>query len=173
MKSIKIVVISRIKWTNIILNFTRSRHLSKRLYFIINFLSRQYGFTKLPGYYCYSLRWQERFTIGRWKFLKKMACGLSNISSAHQMYMKYSPRQNSKATLIWTSITYTTTSKFFSMEWLESQNIFFLLFSPSKDNLSLNITFPHIGIALTIILMHTSKLLSENHSWCHCIMTPV
>ena len=46
---------------------------------------------------------------------KMVACGLSNMTSARQNYMNSSSRHNSKSTLLWTSITSTTTSICVSM----------------------------------------------------------
>ena len=48
--------------------------------------------------------------LHNWKvdILKKLVtCGLSNMRSAHQNSMNSSSRHNSKAVLLWTSITYT------------------------------------------------------------------
>ena len=58
---------------------------------------------------------------------KLVACGFSNMISAHQNCMNYSTRQNSKETLIWTSRTSTITSRYVSMQLLDSMNTFFLL----------------------------------------------
>ena len=49
-------------------------------------------------------------------YTKLVACGLSNMRSANQNYINSSSIQNSKATLIWTSRTSTTTSIFVSMQ---------------------------------------------------------
>ena len=63
------------------------------------------------------------------------ACGISNMRSAHQNPMNYSSRQNSNAALLFTLITYTTTSIYVTMRWLESEKTSFLLTSPSKYTL--------------------------------------
>ena len=46
---------------------------------------------------------------------KLVASVISNMRSAHQNDMNSSSRQNSKATLLWNSINYTTTSRYVSM----------------------------------------------------------
>ena len=46
---------------------------------------------------------------------KMVACGLKNMKSTHKKYMNSSSRQNSKATLIWTSRNSTTISICVSM----------------------------------------------------------
>ena len=75
---------------------------------------------------------------------KLVACGLSNMRSDHQNSMKSSSRQISKATLIWTSGTSTTTSTCVLMRWLDSDKTFLLINSPSKDNLILGNTLYQI-----------------------------
>ena len=52
---------------------------------------------------------------------KMVECVISNIRSAHKNCMKYSSRQDSKATLIWTSINSINTSICVSMRWLHSE----------------------------------------------------
>ena len=71
---------------------------------------------------------------------KLVACGLSNMRSDHQNSINSSSRQNSKTTLLWTSITSTTTSRCVSMRCIELEKTFFLVTSPSKYNLVLNNT---------------------------------
>ena len=44
-------------------------------------------------------------------YKKMVACGISKTRSDHQSSMNSSSRNNSKATLLWTSITSTTTSR--------------------------------------------------------------
>ena len=61
---------------------------------------------------------------------KLVACGLSNIRSAHQNSMNYSSRQKSKDTLLWVSINFTKTSRYVSMSRLDSYKTFFLLTIP-------------------------------------------
>ena len=71
---------------------------------------------------------------------KLVSCGLSNMIPPQQNSMKYSSRQNSKATLLWTSITSTTKSICISMQWLDPNKNFFLITSTQKDALILKIT---------------------------------
>ena len=97
--------------------------------------------------------------LHHWKLGKKMvACGLSNMRSAYQNYMNSSSIQNSKATMLCTSITSTTTSRCVSMRKLDSEMTFFLPTSLSKYSLSLKNTSSQIGITLPILGMHRPTL---------------
>ena len=94
---------------------------------------------------------------------KLVACGISNMRSAHQNSMNSSSRQNSKAILLWTSRTSTTTSRCFSMQLLDSVKTFFLISSPSKYTLSLKNTLSQIVITLTILGIPIPRLPLDNH----------
>ena len=94
---------------------------------------------------------------------KLVACGISNMRSAHQYYMNYSSIQNSKDTLLLKLRTYTTTTIFFLMRWLESNNNFFLFISTSIYTMSLHNTSSHIMITLTILRIFIYKTCLDTH----------
>ena len=83
-----------------------------------------------------------------------VVCGLLSMRLAHQISMNSSSRQSSKATLLWTSRTYTTTLRCVSMQWLDSDKTFLLITSPSKDTLSLKNTLSQISLTLHILGIH-------------------
>ena len=95
---------------------------------------------------------------------KLVACGSSNMISAHQNSMSSSSRQNSKETLIWISRTYMTTSRCASMCWLDFKKTSFLVTSPSKDTLSLKNTSSQIAITLPIPEIFRYTLPLDTHS---------
>ena len=98
---------------------------------------------------------------------KMVACGLSNIRSYQQHYMKSSSIHNSNETLIWTSITSTTTPRRVSMRLIDSKNTFLLLTIQTKDTLSLKNTSSHIRITLPIIGMLRPTITLDTHCWLH------
>ena len=94
---------------------------------------------------------------------KLVACGISNMISAHKNYMNYSSRHNLKETLICISRTYTTTSRCISMQWIDSYNNLFLVTISSKDALSLKNTSSQIFITLPILGMFRYVIPFYNH----------
>ena len=97
---------------------------------------------------------------------KLVTCGIWKMISSQQNYMSSSSRHNSKETLLWTSITYTITSRGVSMRWLDSNNNFLLVTSPSKGTLSLKNTLSHIVITFPIIGVFIYTLTLDTHCWC-------
>ena len=104
---------------------------------------------------------------------KLVTCGILNMRSAHQNSMNSSSRHNSKDTLIWTSITSTTTSRCVSMRWLDSDNTYFLLTSPSKYTLNLKNTLSQILIILPILGVFRYTLPLDTHCYWQWLLTPV
>ena len=104
---------------------------------------------------------------------KLVAYGLSNMISAHQKSMNSLSIQNSKETLLWTSIPSTTTPRCTSMRWLDSEKTFFLPTSLSKYILSLKNTSFHIVVDLPILGVFRFTLPLDTHYWWKWLMTPV
>ena len=94
---------------------------------------------------------------------KLVVCGIWNIRLAHQYSMNSSYRQNSKETLLCTLRTSTTTKKYVSMRWLDSEKTSFLVTSTSKDTLSLQNTSSQIVITLPIIGVFRYTITVDNH----------
>ena len=93
-----------------------------------------------------------------------VACGPSNIRSAHKNSMRSSSRQNSKETLLWISIISLTTSRCLSMRWLDSEKTSFLITIPSKDTLVLKNSLSQISITLPNPVMSMYTLPLDTHS---------
>ena len=87
--------------------------------------------------------------------------------------MNSSPRQNSKAALLWTSRTYTTNSRRVLMRWLYSKKTLFLLTNPSKYTLILNNTLYQIVITILILGMIRYTLPLDTYCWWKLLMRPV
>ena len=65
-------------------------------------------------------------------YIKLVVCGISNMISAHQNSMNFSPIQIYKETLLLTKRISITTSICVSMRWIYPKKIYFLLTSISK-----------------------------------------
>ena len=104
---------------------------------------------------------------------KLVACGISNMISAHPNSMNSSSKQNSKATLLWNSRTSTTTSRCVSICCLDSEKTFLLLSSASKDNLSLKNTSSQIVITLPIIGIIIPTITLDTHCLWYLLVTNV
>ena len=95
---------------------------------------------------------------------KLVACGPSNMISAHQNSMSSSSRHNSKDILLRISNISLTTSRCVSMRWLYSENTYFLITSPSKDTLILNNILSQIANTLPTPGMSRYTLPLDTHS---------
>ena len=94
---------------------------------------------------------------------KIVECGIWNMISDHQNSIKSSKINNSKETLIWTLRTSTTTSRYVSMQLLDSNKILFLVTSSPTDTTSFQNNSSQIVITLPILGMFRYTLPLKTH----------
>ena len=154
-------MISRINWTNMTLNLSRSRNLSNRWWFIINIpekmdsLKAQYNTTVL-------LANKKAPQLEGGHYTKMMACGLSNMKKSHQNDINSSSKYNSKVTLIWTSRNYAITSRCVSIQLIDSNKASLGITITSKYSLSFNNTSCQIDLALPILGIHRHTITLDS-----------